>query len=192
MKKIKYNLILLFSLVAIFTTSAQEKNDETTDFFKSGHSYWTAEASFGVIAAWDSESSAQTIGDKINVGLTLGISRTFESNWFVSTGASFSVGKENSLWSNPLNYFSANLEGGYQLKTETSFVPFLALGVSYINAPNTIVNSESTVTINPTAGFSWWFKNSSYGLLTKLGYKLGNKENMPSHQFLTIGLTKKF
>ncbi|MCI2228270.1 hypothetical protein MC378_03755 [Polaribacter sp. MSW13] len=137
-------------------------------------------------------SHVDKMGDRVNVGLSIGVARTFESNLFASTSVAFSVGKETGLWDNPIDYLSVNLEGGYKFKTGTFFVPFLAIGGSYINAPNTIANSKSSIAITPSAGFNMWFKNSSYGFTTKFGYKLVSNDYMETHKYLTIGIIKKF
>lgn len=188
----KKTIITLSALFISFIALAQETYKEEGRFFEKGNSYWTVDATFGVIAGWDAESDVQRLGDKVNVGVTLGVARTFESNFFASASTSFSVAKETSLWSNPVDYFSINLEGGYKFKTGTFFVPFVALGVNYLNAPNTIANSKSSFAFNPSAGVNAWIKNSTWGFTTKFGYRIASDDYMGSHRYLTVGIIKKF
>lgn len=196
----KKTIITLSAIFFSFLVMAQ-KNSTKKDynFFNDGHSYWTIDATFGVIAGWDEQAYTdnnilytEKIGDQVNVGLTIGATKTFESNFYASTSVAFSVAKETGLWDNPLNYLAINLDGGYKFKTGTFFVPFLALGGSYINAPNTIANSNSSIAFTPSAGFNMWFKNSSLGFTTKFGYRLVSNEFMETHKYLTVGLIKKF
>lgn len=190
MKKTIITLSALF--ISFFAMAQDDANKNEYSFFEDGNSYWTVDATFGVIAGWDGQSDVERLGDQVNVGLTIGAARTFESNLFTSASVSFSVAESTGLWDNPLEYLSVNLEGGYKFKTGTFFVPFVALGANYLNAPNTIANSKSSIAINPSAGVNAWFKNSTFGLTTKFGYRIASDDYMGSHRYLTVGIIKKF
>jgi len=165
---------------------AQEKGDNK--FFDPGNRYWTTDVSFGVIAGWENKD-VDKMGDQINVGLSLGLTRTFESNLFASVGASVSFLEETELWDNPLDYFSINIEGGYQFRTGAPIIPYVALGASYINAPNTIADSKSSLSFNPSAGLIMWFKNSKLAMTVRYGLKLASNDYMETHKQLMIGLS---
>ncbi|QTD36769.1 hypothetical protein JL193_11575 [Polaribacter batillariae] len=179
-------------LMSLLAVAQADGNKNDARFFEKGNSYWTVDATFGVIAGWDQKADVDRLGDMVNVGLTVGVARTFKSNFFTAASASFSVAKETGLWSNPVNYFSANLEGGYKFKTGTFFVPFVALGANYIKAPNTIANSKDSFAFNPSAGINAWFKNSSFGVTAKFGYRFASEKYMGTHRYLTVGIIKKF
>lgn len=188
----KKTIITLSVLFIGFVTFAQDASKKENQFFEEGNSYWTADATFGVIAGWDAEQDVLKMGDEVNVGVTLGVARTFESNLFTAASVSFSVAESTGLWDNPLDYLAINLEGGYKFKTSGNFVPFIALGASYINAPNTIANSKSSIAINPSAGVNLWFSKSNWGATTKFGYRVASNEFMGNHRYLTIGVIRKF
>lgn len=197
MKKTIITTLLIF--ISLFANAQDDTNikDDTSDqlensFFEKGNAYWAADATFGIIATWSKEADIERLKEGTNVGVTLGVSRTFESNLFTSASVSFSVAESTGLWENPLDYFAVNLEGGYKFKTGTLFVPFLAIGANFINAPNTIVDSKSSIAFSPSAGANFWIKNSTFGVTTKFGYKIASDDYMGSHSFLTVGIIKKF
>ena len=189
MKKTIITLSALF--ICFFAMAQEDANKNDYRFFEDGNSYWTVDATFGVIAGWDSKSDVDRLGDQVNIGLTIGAARTFASNLFASASVSFSVAESTGLWHNPVDYFSVNLEGGYKFKTSGNLVPFIALGANYLNAPNTIADSKSSIAFTPSAGANLWFNNSTFGLTTKFGYRIASDEYMGSHRYLTIGVVKK-
>lgn len=186
---LKFLLIAVIAFLIPSAVSGQEK-DETGSFLASnGESYWSVDVGFGLVAGFE-ESNQAKIGDKVNIGASLAIMRTFQSNLFLSSGITFSTIEDSGLWENPLDYFSVNLEGGYKIDTNSPFMPFLSIGGSYISAPNTIENSKAAYALSTSVGALMWFKNSKFAISSKWTYKMVNSNYMAPHSQLLFGIVR--
>jgi len=190
MKYITSIFIVSIISLTMSITYAQEK-DNSYEFGFPDQNYWAVEGSFGIIAAFG-EDDMSNIGDNVNVGMSLAISKTFESGFFMTSGFTFSTFRDTGLWDNPLKYLSADVEAGYKFRTSSPFEPFIALGTSYVYAPNTIEDSDGSLTFNASLGALMWFKDSRYALSGRWRYKGANSVFVPSHTQLLFGLVYKF
>lgn len=136
-------------------------------------------------------TASTDVGDNINVGLSLGVTRVFENNLYVSSGVTFSTFKSTEFWVNSLDYFSVNANVGYQFNTGRLTVPYLALGTSFIKAVDAIPNASNSFSFNVTGGFVFWLKDSKYGLTMQNTYKFASSDSMVSHNQITFGVAYK-
>lgn len=136
-------------------------------------------------------NSTLNTGDNVNVGLSLEAKRLFGNNLFVSAGTTFSTLKNTFLWDNPLNYFSIDLYSGYRFNSNGLTNYSLAIGTSYISAPNTVPNGSSSFSLNFSGGFIFWLRDSNYGIILRNTYKAAMDDNYVSHNRLSVGLAYK-
>ena len=115
----------------------------------------------------------------------------------LSFGASITIsglGDVESLFSNHFSYnsFDGYLRYDFNL-SDNNFVPYLVLGRSLIGAPETIENSEKTLTSNLAFGSTFWVTNH-WGLNGQIMYKISPEKynSMVNHQQLTVGLVYSF
>lgn len=172
MKKLGLLLILLLGI-----QQAKAQND----------GYWNLETRFGTITF----NNAEFIGDKTNVGLDVEVARTFTNRVFVASSITFSTLRSTTLWENPLEYFSANLDLGYKFDTGGLSDVYIAAGGSYISAANTVPNSESTFSFNLTAGAIFWLRDSKLGISIRNTYKTVSNAFMRPHNRFAIGMAYK-
>jgi len=183
----KNTILIAFLLVYAFSY-AQFSNRNSSE------GKWQVDMNFGSTKLYNTTSL--NVGDNINVGLDLGVTREFANNIYASVSlTSSTIKKAGELWENPLTYFSSNFSAGYvfnDLKTDRfghQFItPFFGVGTSFISAPNTIENSESSNSINFTVGAIIWLRDSNLGFVLKDTYKEVNNNFMVSHNRITLGL----
>jgi len=152
---------------------------------------WALHLNLGAIRLFKNQPTYSNLQDNINVGLDVGITRTFTNNFFLSSSFTFSIIKDAGLWENPLTYYSANLTAGYKFETNGLTEPYLSIGTSFIGAPNTIDNSSSSFSFNLTAGCIFWLRDSNYGITMDATYKSVSNENMVSHSRISVGVAYK-
>ena len=163
--------------------------------FSQRYSGWEASLGLGTIKFQNTESV--NVKDNINVGITLEVLKEFENKMYVSSGITFSTLSEaGNLWSNPLKYFSANADVGFRFNSITFrkpyMIPYVSIGTSYINAANTIPDSNASMSLNFTGGVIFWLNDSNWGLTVQNTYKVVESDFMVSHNQFTLGASYKF
>jgi hypothetical protein len=180
------NIVTIAFTLLLTANIAAQKQD-----MKIKSDAWTADINFGATKLSERNPTYTNLQDNVNVGFDVGITKTFSNNIYLSSGVTFSFLKDApwGFWENPLNYFSVNADLGYKFDLDGKLTePYLAIGGSYISAPNTIANSSSTFSLNFTGGFIFWLRNSNYGLVIQNTFKNVNDENMVPHNRFTVGV----
>jgi hypothetical protein len=154
-----------------------------------GDSKWNISTTLGSIQFFN--TSELNVRDRVNVGLSLEATRVFDNNLFVSAGTTFSTLKNIFLWENTLNYFSIDLYGGYVFKFDGLSEFTLATGTSFISAPNTIPDGNSSFSFNVSGGFIFWLNDSNFGIIIRNTYKSAIANNFVSHNRFSLGLAYK-
>ncbi len=150
---------------------------------------WNISTTFGATKLFN--TSELNVGDNVNAGLSLEVTRVFDTNFFVSAGTTFSALNSTFLYDNPLNYFSMDLYGGYKIDSEGLTDYSLAIGTSFISAPNTVPNGNSSFSLNFSAGATFWLNHSDYGIIVRNTYKAALGDNFVSHNRFSLGLAYK-
>lgn len=155
-KMIKRTLIVLLLLTVGSNAMAQQ--DKQSNTVK--EDTWTLDIGFGSTRLFKNEPTHTNLQDNIMVGVDLGVSYTFSSGLYGAVSTTFNTFKQGpfDLWENPLQYFSLNLDLGYKFDTGGLTEPYLAVGTSFIGAPNTIDGSSSSFSVNLTGGFLFWLR----------------------------------
>ncbi|PQJ81934.1 hypothetical protein [Polaribacter glomeratus] len=196
---IKNFSLVLFLFVSTLGYTQKESKEAVQESIQTNAGTWQIDLGFGTTKLYNTPKLS--VIDNIIVGLNLGVTRQFSTNFYTAAGITFSTLKNaGGLWENYLNYFSANLSGGYVFNNldvgEQGYqfaTPFLGIGTSFISAPNTIKSSSTTMSANFTGGVIFWFRESNFGLVMQDTYKMlpDNSSSMVSHNQFTIGLKYK-
>ena len=151
---------------------------------------WILDVNLGATHFTSNEPTFSNLKDNVNVGLDLGVTYTFKSNLYASLGGTFSLLEDGpfDLWDNPLTYYSFNADIGYKFDTGGLSQPYLAVGGSFIGAPNTIDGSSGTFSVNLTGGFLFWLRDSNWGITIQNTYRYVDNTDMVPHNRFTFGV----
>lgn len=156
---------------------------------------------FGFTNFFNDDIIYNSLKDNINFGGDVSVTKTFDSQFYVSSGFTFSIIDDGvfDLWKNTLNYFSVNADVGYRFKYYRIIEPYAAIGGSYILTSldelppfSTLSKDIKTYSINLTTGTVIWLGRSNYGIVVQNIIKIVNDKNLVSHNRFVLGFKYKF
>lgn len=178
----KFLLILCFFYLGSFAYS-QNKDAK-----------WTIGLSGSLVNFGD--SGPNSVGDRFLYQFPkLSLSRYILPSLTLDLSSTISTLDEvEGFYSNAFNYFSIDgtLRYDFGLHQE-NLVPYIGLGIGWINGPETISNSKSTPTTNFVFGGTFWF-SSHVGFNAEAIYKHSRDEyeSMRSHTQVSVGIVYSF
>ena len=202
MKKIVFFISVLFFTTSVFSqTYSPSRSMKSAKARKalSGDSF-SADINFGFTNFFEDDLIYDVLRDNINFGVDIGVTKTFDSQFYVSGGLTFSILDDGvfDIWENTLNYFSFNADVGYTFKYHEIIEPYVAVGGSYVS---TVLDNDfspgvpdviNTYSINLVTGSVFWMgKSKNYGILVQHTFKLVNDEDMVSHNRFVTGIRFK-
>lgn len=150
---------------------------------------WRLSSTFGATKFFN--SSSKDVQENVNVGMSMEVTRVLNNGFFISAGTTFSTLKSTPLWENSLNYFSIDTQVGYLSNISDLTEYSLAAGTSFLSAPNTIDNANSSFSLNLSGGLTFWLNNTDVGIIVRNTYKIALNENYVSHNRFSLGLAYK-
>ena len=203
MKKVLFliSFLLLTTRLSAQTYSSNRSlaNIKAKKAFSSDH--LSVDVHFGFTNFFNDDLIYNYLRENINFGGDMSVTKTFDSQLYVSSGISFSIIDDGvfDLWKNTLNYFSVNADIGYRFKYHRIIEPYVAIGGSYILTTldalppfSSLSMDIKTYSINLTTGTVFWLGRSNYGIVVQNIIKIVNDDNLVSHNRFVLGFKYKF
>lgn len=163
-------------------------------FAQNRDSKWTVGVSGSLVNF--GETGPNSVGDrflyqfpKISLSRYVIPSITFDLSASIST-----LDEVEGFYSNNFNYFSTDAVVRYDFGTsKENLVPYIGVGLGFIGAPETILNSELSTTANFVFGGTFWF-SPKFGFNGEIVYKYVSDTNvsMRPHTQISAGLVYSF